>query len=132
MKHRNKGRAVGQTQISVSVPEILLGEIDAIATEEGRNRSNTIVHLLRLQLKARKGGKSEPRAIVPATPEQVAAAIRRGPPFTPEELMGLTVMREQVLLSEVKSGAKDTITLLGQKSVGKAKTVNMEGDSGNE
>lgn len=102
MKTRNKGRAPGQTQISVSVPESLLAELDAIAKEDGRNRSNTVVHLLRQQIKAR--AKAEP-AIVPATPEQVAEAIRSGH-YSPEVLLALTLAREAATAPRVQSSPR--------------------------
>lgn len=45
------GRAPGKTQISISLPQDLVGKIDKLADVENRNRSNFIAtHLERLAL----------------------------------------------------------------------------------
>jgi|GEM_PF-6103198 len=49
----NNGRAEGQTQISISLPQELVDKIDHLAELENRNRSNFIVSAL----SDLKGGK---------------------------------------------------------------------------
>lgn len=44
----NNGRASGQTQISISLPQDLVDRIDELASVENRNRSNFIVKELSL------------------------------------------------------------------------------------
>jgi len=52
-KPRESARAKGMTQISISLPEGLVGKIDAMADAENRNRSNFIANtLLALATKA--------------------------------------------------------------------------------
>ncbi|WP_309384501.1 ribbon-helix-helix domain-containing protein [Cerasicoccus frondis] len=41
-KKQTHGRAPGKTQISISLPEDLVGKIDRLAATENRNRSNFI------------------------------------------------------------------------------------------
>ncbi len=48
-------RAPGMTQISISLPQSLIGKIDAMADSENRNRSNFISNVL--EEKATKAGK---------------------------------------------------------------------------
>jgi metal-responsive CopG/Arc/MetJ family transcriptional regulator len=45
-KTRPGARAKGMTQISISLPEGLVGKIDAMADAENRNRSNFIANTL--------------------------------------------------------------------------------------
>jgi len=45
-KPRESARAKGMTQISISLPEGLIGKIDAMADAENRNRSNFIANTL--------------------------------------------------------------------------------------
>lgn len=68
-KKTTHGRAPGKTQISISLPQDLVGKIDKLADVENRNRSNFIAtHLERLamgfdaaeppaQFKSKKSGK---------------------------------------------------------------------------
>jgi hypothetical protein len=45
-KRMNYGRAPGKTQISISLPESLVGRIDILADADSRNRSNYITTAL--------------------------------------------------------------------------------------
>jgi hypothetical protein len=45
-KTRESARAKDMTQISISLPEGLVGNIDAMADAENRNRSNFIANVL--------------------------------------------------------------------------------------
>ncbi len=55
MAKRKKGaRASGMTQISISLPEGLVGKIDQVADKERRNRSNFIANVLEKLAEERK------------------------------------------------------------------------------
>ena len=45
-KRKNQTRAPGMTQVSISLPEGLVGQIDEMADSENRNRSNFIACVL--------------------------------------------------------------------------------------
>jgi metal-responsive CopG/Arc/MetJ family transcriptional regulator len=56
-KRKIRARAPGMTQISISLPEGLVGKIDEMADGENRNRSNFIATVLE-DLAAQKGLKA--------------------------------------------------------------------------
>lgn len=53
-RQKKNGRALGKTQISISLPEDLLARVDAAAASERRNRSNFISDVLHDVLKGVK------------------------------------------------------------------------------
>ena len=58
-KRKIRARAQGMTQISMSLPEALVGKIDEMAAAENRNRSNFIATVLEDLAEAR-GAKGQP------------------------------------------------------------------------
>ncbi|MEN9631926.1 MAG: hypothetical protein RL077_330 [Verrucomicrobiota bacterium] len=126
MNTRNHSRAAGQSKISLSLPTALLAEIDSLAAETDRNRSNTIVHLIRQQIKASKSGgvarRSTPRLdwdhVTPATPEEAFASIARREPLTPEVMKALSLAREEGLRAEPLNAKEgNSRTSAGEKEV---------------
>ncbi len=61
-KKRSHARAEGSTQISVSLPDWVLKEIDDAAAAEDRNRSNMIVKIFKDWLAEYKGEESKKNA----------------------------------------------------------------------
>ncbi len=55
-KRKVRARAPGMTQISISLPEGLVGKIDEMADTENRNRSNFIATVLKDLSKQRGAG----------------------------------------------------------------------------
>jgi metal-responsive CopG/Arc/MetJ family transcriptional regulator len=55
-KRKARARAPGMTQISISLPEGLVGKIDEMADAENRNRSNFIATVLE-DLSSQRGVK---------------------------------------------------------------------------
>ncbi len=56
-KRKIRARAPGMTQISISLPEGLVGKIDEMADAENRNRSNFIATVLE-DLSSQRGVKA--------------------------------------------------------------------------
>lgn len=78
---RNHGRAPGQRHLTASVEESLVAQIDAMASAEGRNRSEMLRVLLKDALALRrKGGRTglaDMEAIGAEIERKVAEALAR-------------------------------------------------------